>query len=183
MTQSRTNIGIFIKSTISIVPFSSQVLTQPYFVSCCFSDTKTATKSHTQANIMLVVEMLKRYMWNTERVQDARRSLCHHMSGLLPVDHRIHQSHQLGSRTAYLTLAVLIAICYRRAQMSVDTVSPDWGWAEGAAANVAWRRRMAARVGCYLHLKVICRNGHFLLLSCQPDWLGSTLISHLSKVN
>lgn len=79
-----------------------------------------------------------------EEVLDVRRSPCCHMSGLLLVVRRIHQSHQLGSRAACLTLAVLMAICYRRTQMSVDTVSPDWGWAEGAAANVAWRRRMAA---------------------------------------
>lgn len=44
-----------------------------------------------------------------------------HMSGLLLADWSIHQSHQLGSGASYLTLAVLIAICYQRPQMCVDT--------------------------------------------------------------
>lgn len=48
-----------------------------------------------------------------------------HMSGLPLVVLRIHQRRQLDSRAAYLTLTVLINICYQRAQMCVDTASPD----------------------------------------------------------
>lgn len=80
-----------------------------------------------------------------------------HVSGLRSVNGCIHQT--LGSAR------IFNADCVNSHQLSEHTdvcwcvcvLSPDRGWAQGAAANVAWRQRMARHThSLYLHLKHTC---------------------------